>query len=61
MDPKSYERIGDLLMQIRKKYAEMPAVSEENMTKIRVMLAHINSALLLNDEIAELDGKGWLR
>lgn len=61
MDPKSYERIGDLLMQIRKKYAEMEPVSEENQTKVKVMLAHINSALLLNDEIGELDGKGWLR
>ena len=61
MDPKSYDRIGDLLMQIRKKYAEMEPVSEENKTKVKVMLAHINSALLLNDEIGELDGKGWLR
>ena len=61
MDPKSYDRIGDLLMQIRKKYAEMDPVSEENKQKIEDMLDLINAALWLNDEIGELDGKGWLR
>lgn len=60
MDPKSYERIGDLLMQIRKKYAELPPVREENKQKIEDMLDMVNAALWLNDEIAELDGRGWL-
>lgn len=60
MDPKSYERIGDLLMQIRKKYAELPPVRPENKQKIEDMLDLINAALWLNDEIAELDGHGWL-
>ena len=60
MDPKSYERIGDLLMQIRKKYAELPPVRAENKQKIEDMLDLINAALWLNDEVADLDGTGWL-
>jgi hypothetical protein len=54
MDAKEYDRIADLLMQIRKKYAK----GNHHMAKY--MVERINYLLIMNDKIAEQDGKGWL-
>ena len=54
MDAKEYDRIADLLMQIRKKYQN----SKHHMGKY--MVERINYLLIMNDKIAEQDAKGWL-
>ena len=68
MDPRDYDRIADLLMQIRAKYsvlgvqklsrARMDADTYDGMMDA---LDLIEILLILNDNLGELDGKGLLR
>ena len=54
MDAREYDRIADLLMQIRSKYAK----EKHNMAEY--MVESISHLLRLNDTLAEQDAKGWL-
>ena len=54
MDAKEYDRIADLLMQIRKKYAK------ETHNMADYMVESITHLLRLNDVLAEQDAKGYL-
>lgn len=60
MDARQYDRIADLLMQIRNKYADLLPNQEQNKQKKNDMLDLINAALLLNDEMGQDDIRGWL-
>lgn len=60
MDAKEYDRIADLLMQIRKKYANMKTKSERNIDNKQNALNYLNALLYLNDVFAEDDAKGYL-
>ena len=57
MDAKEYDRIADLLMQIRKKYNKLPM--EDKRLK-QSILEHIDALLNMNDNCATFDAKGWL-
>jgi len=68
MDPRDYDRIADLLMQIRAKYS---VLGVEKLSRARMdadtydgyldALDLIEILLILNDNLGELDGKGLLR
>lgn len=60
MDPQEYDRIADLLMQIRKKYANMKTKNERNIENKQNALNYLNALLYLNDLFAEDDAEGWL-
>ena len=60
MDAKEYDRIADLLMQIRKKYAKIRTNDEKNITMKQTAMSYLDSLLWINDVFAENDGKGWL-
>ena len=60
MDPTEYDRIADLLMQIRKKIKNLDPTRMRTITTQSEMYYHITSALELNDKLAELDAMGWL-
>jgi len=60
MDAKEYDRIADLLMQIRKKYAKISTNNEKNITMKQTALSYLDSLLWINDVFAEDDAKGWL-
>ena len=57
MDAKEYDRISDLLMQIRSKY------NKKTMRKTALkkeVLENLDRLLELNDLAGELDAMGWL-
>lgn len=54
MDAREYDRIADLLMQIRKKY------EQETHDMAEYMVHTITHLLVMNDQFAEKDAKGWL-
>lgn len=60
MDAQEYDRIADLLMQIRKKYANMKTKTEQHIENKQNALDYLNALLYLNDLFAEDDAKGWL-
>jgi hypothetical protein len=60
MDPKEYDRIADLLMQIRKKIDNLNTTDETSAIIKDIMLYHLHRCLATNDKIAECDAKGWL-
>lgn len=60
MDAKEYDRIADLLMQIRKKYVKIEAKTEKNKQNKQDAIDYLNAMLYLNDYFAETDTKGWL-
>lgn len=60
MDARDYDRIADLLVQIRSKYAELLPKLDENKEKKNDALDYINALLLLNDDLGEADALGWL-
>ena len=60
MDAREWDRIADLLMQIRKKYAQLEPKFEINQMQKADALDSINALLWMNDQMAERDGKGWL-
>jgi hypothetical protein len=57
MDPQEYDRIADLLMQIRKKYNKLPM--EDKRLK-QSILEHIDVLLQMNDTCGVFDAKGLL-
>lgn len=60
MDARDWDRIGDLLMQIRKKWANQPIKEQHNQERMDWMLEQIQHLLALNYKFAEFDDKGWL-
>jgi len=60
MDAKEYDRIADLLMQIRKKYANLKTKNEQHIENKQTAIKYLNCLLFLNDVFAEDDAKGWL-
>ena len=60
MEPQDWDRIADLLMQIRAKYANLLPQLDENKDKHNDALDYLNALLQLNDDLATMDGKGWL-
>lgn len=60
MDAQEYDRIADLLMQIRKKYANLEPKYEFGQHAKNAILDYINASLHLNDEIGKVDAKGLL-
>ena len=60
MDAREYDRIADLLMQIRKKYAFLEPKHEINQEHRNQALDYLNALLHINDKMAERDNEGWL-
>ena len=60
MDAQEWDRIADLLMQIKKKIKNLEPSRMPTITMQSEMHYHIMSALELNDKLAQLDGMGWL-
>ncbi len=60
MDPREYDRIADLLMQIRSKIDNINTKHRTGKNGKDSMLHHIEMALKYNDSLAQFDGKGWL-
>jgi hypothetical protein len=60
MDAKEYDRIADLLMQIRKKYAKIEVKEGINIQMKQEALDYVNALLWLNDELGKNDAQGWL-
>ena len=60
MDAQDYDRIADLLMQIRGKYAKLDPKHGVNNQMKQEALDYVNALLWLNDQIAKTDAKGWL-
>ena len=60
MDAREYDRIADLLIQIRKKYDQMLIQNPDlNLTRLQ-MIARLNFLIENNDLMAKWDDKGWL-
>ncbi len=60
MDAKEYDRIGDLLMQIRSKWDKInPKHTLEQRIHAYLMFT-IDDLIKYNSHFAELDEKGWL-
>lgn len=57
MDAKEYDRIADLLMQIRKKYQ---TIKSENSTLDKDAIKLVTALLQINHDLADFDSKGWL-
>lgn len=60
MDAKEYDRIADLLMQIRKKYKKMEIKDEFYKTLRDIAIGNIDGLLNYNDTFAGAEAKGWL-
>lgn len=60
MDAREYDRIADLLMQIRKKINSLEP-KYENAKKMREeALQSLEWMLICNDILAKMDTAGWL-
>ena len=61
MDPRDYDRIADLLMQIRRKIAHnLKPVTHHGKHKQEIYLQMIESMLQHTDQLANDDQKGLL-
>ena len=64
MDAQEYDRIADLLMQIRMKYTKLGTSLERHyvcMDDEELNVLHlIDLLLMLNDNLGLHDAKGWL-
>jgi len=60
MDAREYDRIADLLMQIRKKIDKISEKEQYGRHGKEMMLFHLEMVLKYNHKLAEYDGKGWL-
>lgn len=60
MEAKSYDRLADLLMQIRKKYDALEPKSNVGKKEREIALQLVEALLITNDELAKMDVKGWL-
>ena len=67
MDPRDYDRIADLLMQIRKKYSILGVrklskhtIDAEGFDGALDALDLVELLLAVNDNLGKADAKGWL-
>ena len=60
MDARDYDRIADLLMQIRAKYLLLNTNDPKLLKQIEYMRHYLALALDLNDNLGVKDGKGLL-
>ena len=60
MDARDYDRIADLLMQMIKKIRNLDPQRMPNIDRQTRMHYHLETALALNDEMAQDDARGWL-
>ena len=60
MEAREYDRIADLLMQIRAKYLLLNTNDPELLKQIEYMRHYLASALALDDNLCVKDGKGLL-
>jgi hypothetical protein len=60
MDAKEYDRIADLLMQIRKKYDNLILKDGFERHQRDILLLKLDHVLKMNHKFAEWDAKGWL-
>lgn len=60
MDAKEYDRIADLLIQIRKKYDNLMVNNPDMAITREQMLARLNFLIANNDLMGQWDAKGWL-
>lgn len=60
MNPRDYDRIADLLMQIRSKYENLlPTDPSMKATRLQ-MIDSLNFLIQNNDLMGQWDSKGWL-
>jgi len=60
MDAREWDRIADLLMQIRQKYAKQPTTDTNSTDTLTHMVYTIDHLLTMNDKMAKWDDMGWL-
>lgn len=60
IDPKEFERIDDLLQQIRQKYANLFPKHEHNRQRLNDGLDYLNALLEINESLGESNAVGWL-
>ena len=60
MDAQEWDRIADLLMQIRKKYKNQATTTGDTEEMLNDMVWLVDHLLKYNDKAATYDGKGWL-
>ncbi len=61
MDAKEYDRIADLLMQIRMKYSQITCKDTNDQDTLTYLIYSLDHLLKMNDIVAERDAKGWLQ
>jgi len=60
IDPKEFERIDDLLQQIRQKYGNLFPKHEQNRQRLNDGLDYLNALLEINESLGESNAVGWL-
>ena len=60
MDAKEWDRIADLLMQIRGKYKKQETTCTQSEEMLNDMVWLVEHLLKYNDKAATYDNKGWL-
>ena len=60
MDAKEYDRIADLLMQIRKKICKIDAKTKQGQSIVKQYTKRLDLLLLNTDELGQADALGWL-
>jgi hypothetical protein len=60
MDAQEWDRIADLLIQIRQKYAKQETTDTNYQERLTYLVLAIDNILAWNDMLAQADGKGWL-
>ena len=60
MDAQEYDRIADLLMQIRKKYKNLKVKDKELIAMHKSLLDSLEVLISMNDVFGRYDSMGWL-
>ncbi len=60
MDTREWDRIADLLMQIRLKYMKLDSEDALASKHIRYCRHYLDQLILLNDNLAEADVRGMI-
>jgi hypothetical protein len=60
MEAKEYDRIADLLMQIRKKVKQIDAKTKLGQWTIDEYIKKLDILIINTDELGQADAKGWL-
>lgn len=60
IDPKLFERIEDLLQQIRTEYGNWFPKHEHNIERLRSAILHLDAVISLHRRLGENNAVGWL-